>query len=261
MDQAYILANVTKSQNLHGFIYKELEIVIRGNFEYWLSLFLLDMGEVKHSMSLENICLRYVCKNKEDFPPSTFKNMPKSLLEKLDVTALSEQLLGEWAGDRLIITGDHSDMAPFPPNGKWKTGNLYNFVYESGKFSCSHIFRSYTTGALGRKDRNLHKFCGHKIHKVVNLDKKEYLDPPAYGKGENCVLDFMHNHGGVIAGLVIYLIHSTRRDLPDDVTTLGMWAGDRITICTPDQLEDFETYEDVSNPDDVEMVYSLFTED
>lgn len=73
------------------------------------------------------------------------------------------------------------------------------------------------------------------------------------------MLDFMDNVHGVMTGLVISLIHSTVRDLGDlhpTVTSQGMWAGDRITICTPEQLDDFESYRDVSNASDVELALS-----
>ena len=58
--------------------------------------------------------------------------------KKLDFTFLTQQLVGKWAGDRLIITGDYSTYSPFPPNGEWKEQNLFKFVYGSGQFSDSH---------------------------------------------------------------------------------------------------------------------------
>ena len=61
---------------------------------------------------------------------------------------------------------------------------------------------------------------------------------------------------GVMAGLIITLTHSTEcggGDLPHGVTSQGRWAGDRIVICTAEQLDDFESYTDVSNPSDVEF--------
>lgn len=48
-------------------------------------------------------------------------------------------------------------------------------------------------------------------------------------------------------------MHSTRPSLSSEVASQGTWAGDRITICISDQLEDFNDYKDVSNVKDVEI--------
>ena len=56
-----------------------------------------------------------------------------------------------------------------------------------------------------------------------------------------------------MAGLVIKLIHSTGGgggDLPSHILQ-GTWAGCRIKICAAEDVEDFESFEDVSNADDV----------
>ena len=55
---------------------------------------------------------------------------------------------------------------------------------------------------------------------------------------------------GILTELVIRLIHSTGSgygDLPSSVTSQGLWAGDRITICIPEQLDEFSSYKNVSN--------------
>ena len=94
----------------------------------------------------------------------------------------------------------------------------------------------------------------------MNLDKKEYLDPRAYSHDTNAlqfVFYFVFYRESVLTGLVIKLIFSTRRgggDLPNNITSKGTWAGDRITICTAEQLEDFETFKDVSNMEDVKKL-------
>ena len=62
-----------------------------------------------------------------------------------------------------------------------------------------------------------------------------------------------------MAGLVIRLMHSTTRQFGDihaGAISQGTWAGDKIVICTAEQLDDFESYTDVSNPGDIEVAMS-----
>ena len=69
-------------------------------------------------------------------------------------------------------------------------------------------------------------------------------------------LTFPASFNNPMTGLIINLIHSTGSgsgDLPDGVASQGKWAGDRIAICTPEQLDDFEEYRDVGNPEDIEF--------
>ena len=61
---------------------------------------------------------------------------------------------------------------------------------------------------------------------------------------------------GVMADLIIKLTHSTGSgggDLSDAVTSQGTWAGDRIVICTAEQLDNFQGYRDISNPNEVKL--------
>ena len=235
---------------------KALELVWDGSVQHWLSLFLLDLGECGHLKTLQNQCLGFLGHNEQQYSPGTFEILPKHLLEKMDVAYLSQQLVGEWAGDRLIITGDYSEWSPFPPDGEWKKGNLYDFVEKN--FSSSHarkIYDCYCENEASIKSK-LQKLCGGKDYKVVNLDKKEYLNPQAYKTGDKTVLDFANHCNSVMTGLLISLVHSTGSgggDFPSSIASQGMWAGDRIMICTPEQLDDFERYRDVSNPSDVEQ--------
>lgn len=67
---------------------------------------------------------------------------------------------------------------------------------------------------------------------VVNLDKKEYLRPHAFGEGYK-LLEFGSSGGGTMAGLSILLANSNGRgggDLDSDDPIVGSWAGDRIVI-------------------------------
>jgi hypothetical protein len=69
-------------------------------------------------------------------------------------------------------------------------------------------------------------------HKVVNIDKKQYLHPHAMGNGFK-LLEFGCDGHGTMTGLVILLACSNGRgggDLRSDNEIIGSWAGDRIAI-------------------------------
>lgn len=105
MGQYFVFANVTKSQSMHAMLRKAYEIVVNGNFQGWLPLFLLDLGNHHAKVDyLEDLCLKFLCDNDKQYTPSTLNMLPKSIQKKLDVTFLSGMLVGEWAGDRLITT-------------------------------------------------------------------------------------------------------------------------------------------------------------
>ena len=98
--------------------------------------------------------------------------------------------------------------------------------------------------------------CEGKVHLVVNLDKKEYLDPRVYG-GQTNTLDYDKIWCSILSHLIIKLTYSTGSgggDLPDSITSQGVWAGDRIVICTAEQLDDFGSFKDVSSTEDVKQL-------
>ena len=267
MGQYYLFANLTKSQSMYpSWSMKAVGILGDAAMQHWLALFLLDLGSGEHKkLSLQNLCLKTLCEQEQQYPPALLASLPQHLQEKRDVMYLSQNLVGEWAGDRLILTGDYSEYCPFPPHGEWKEcemkDNLYSLVDESEKFTSSHAAIVYENWTKNKSEieRKLEKFSAGKSYIVANLDKKEYLNPRVYNTAglQDSVLDFMRAlRGGVLSGLLITLTHSTGSgsgDLPP-TDSGGMWAGDRITICTREQLEDFEKYRDVSNDEDEENI-------
>ena len=280
MGQYYRLINLSKSQRLPEICGKAIEI-IPNIYDYdategtsCLMLLLLDLGT--NEMTLQNSCLKYLCENKQDY---SLGSLPAHLRRDLEVAFLSQTGVGAWSGDRLVLIGDESKNSPCPPDGEIKEGTIYDMEFPS----CREPTLSYDHRS------KLQEFCKGKDYKIVNLDKKEYLNPIAYEKLEeekrklklekseekecaasnsdsgseeekeeedSTVLDYADNKHGVVTELIIRLVYSTFRqfgDLKPSVTSQGTWAGDRITVCTPDQLEDFEGYRDVSNPHNVEL--------
>jgi hypothetical protein len=67
---------------------------------------------------------------------------------------------------------------------------------------------------------------------IMNLDKKEYIDPHAFGDGLK-LLEFGSSGDGAMCGLAILLADGNNRgggDLHSDDPVIGSWAGDRIVI-------------------------------
>ena len=88
-------------------------------------------------------------------------------------------------------------------------------------------------------------------HRVVNLDKREFLDPWKFGDGAK-LMEFGNSAGGMMTGLAILLGVSNGRgggDLhldPDDpmIEVIGSWGGDRIAI-----VGDYYEADDIPNWD------------
>lgn len=267
MGQYYILVNVLKSQEITPFGMKAVEIVWNGSFLPQLALLLLDLGN-QEECSLEKDCQKYLATHEEEYQEGALQLLPKHQQKNVEVAKLQQLYhIGAWAGDRLIIIGDYSDKAPFPPNGEWKSGNLFSYISEHSNPTPDilRIFSDDNREWLAK----LRKVCEGKVHFVVNLDKKEYLDPRAYSQKTNA-LEFGCCKS-VLTGLVIKLIFSTGSgggDLPtgpndsDDegegpvnIVSRGTWAGDRITICTAEQLDDFGAFKEVSNDKEVKSLF------
>lgn len=69
-------------------------------------------------------------------------------------------------------------------------------------------------------------------YKIVNIDKKQFLNPHRFGDGLK-LLEFGSSGGGTMNGLAVLLANSNNRgggDLRSDHEIVGSWAGDRIVI-------------------------------
>jgi hypothetical protein len=92
-------------------------------------------------------------------------------------------------------------------------------------------------------------------HKIVNLDKKEFLHPFAFDDGLK-LLEFGSSGNGTMKALAVLLSNSPNRgggDLrSDDTEWYGRWAADRIVIAG-----DYAEYPDKGEDEgDVENIYS-----
>jgi len=69
-------------------------------------------------------------------------------------------------------------------------------------------------------------------YKIVNIKKKEYITPHAFGDGAK-LMEFSMSSSGVLAGLAILLADGNGRgggDLNSEKEIVGSWAGDNIVI-------------------------------
>lgn len=69
-------------------------------------------------------------------------------------------------------------------------------------------------------------------HKVVNLDKKQYLHPRVFNDGLK-LCEFGASSGGTMFGLALLLARDNGKgggDFHIDNPLVGSWAGDRIII-------------------------------
>lgn len=73
---------------------------------------------------------------------------------------------------------------------------------------------------------------------IVNLDKKEFLDPRKIGGGLK-LWEMTHNEGGAFTALGYLLAQN------GDCTDIGRWAGDRIVIAGDYSGSELVTDEDV----------------
>jgi hypothetical protein len=69
-------------------------------------------------------------------------------------------------------------------------------------------------------------------YKIVNVKKKQYLNPHTFGDGAK-LMEFSMSASGVLAGLAILLADGNGRgggDLNSENEIVGSWAGDNIVV-------------------------------
>ena len=154
-------------------------------------------------------------------------------------------LWGSWSGDRVVLIGDYSDDSP-------------DFLTEDEKVELK--IKSTTLPKLvGDEFENIMKdsskwFKNNEMlgdlfndpqHVIVNLDKREYLDPEQF-RDDTSVDKFCLEKDGVMKGLYGCLFYSTGRGGGDiEELRIGRWAGDRLSIVEKKTLSGL--YQDVSD--------------
>ncbi|KAF9108486.1 hypothetical protein BGX29_011742 [Mortierella sp. GBA35] len=188
--------------------------------------------------------------------------------------------MGTWSGDRIVLIGDYStgvppfitpqdrqDFKAFNATQRSKTtdendgkdqdednddANLYNFASETFKAIPVDDFFKIENIA----EKLAVQFPRHQEthHLVLNLDKKEYLDPTICksprqeGDSASTYVDaFAHQEDGIMQGLYSLLFYSNGSGGGDvHEFKYGRWAGDRISILEKDTMEDLAQWKDIS---------------
>jgi hypothetical protein len=99
------------------------------------------------------------------------------------------------------------------------------------------------------------------FHKILNLDKREFLHPHCFNDGLK-LLEFGASGDGTMLALAVLLANSRNRgggDLrSDDETLYGRWAGDRIVIAG-DYAEPGDVAEPLEGPNLYDLCYDEAT--
>ena len=232
----------------------------------------MENSSVEHVASLQTLSLRFLGDHEKEYLPFDHY-LPHHMIKSIDEAYLTGNSVGAWCGDEIILTGDNSvGFTPFmPPPGEEDYRNVYD--YADKMYPDSHDFNNIWSAFFGepykgpfarlyRRETPLAlvenfitkleaSSVSNKKCIVVNLDKREYLDPRHYQAGEKTILDIVKNSNcnGVMLGLMICLTYSTAAAgyLPASVRSPGAWGGDRIVICTKKEVKNFHLYKNVSN--------------
>ncbi|KAF9170862.1 hypothetical protein BGX21_008322 [Mortierella sp. AD011] len=221
MGQYYELINTSKRQISHtlGFAKMVEQLASRGN-QPILALLLTEVGPALSESS----------------EPSKF--------------------MGTWSGDRIVLIGDYScDTPSFLTEAEGQeieaAFNSYPTLY---KFACetytpvspakrTMLFEGLDTEMV--EELFLNSSDAH--HLVLNLDKKEYLDPQKSKSPATSPKEFANLEFGVMQGLYSLIFYSDGCGGGDlKQFRSGRWAGDHLTIREKDKVEDLDSWTDIS---------------
>lgn len=98
-------------------------------------------------------------------------------------------------------------------------------------------------------------------HRIVNLDKREFLHPHKFGDGLK-LMEFGHSSSGTLLGLTVLLAAACKGggrgggDIHADSPLVGSWAGDRIAI-----VGDYSEATDLPHEYDAEYLYGRLSDE
>lgn len=94
-------------------------------------------------------------------------------------------------------------------------------------------------------------------HKVVNLDKREFLNPHGMGTGAKSA-EFAFPKGGVMGAAMIGLMVAPEHRGGGDITGehAGRWHGDRVVV-----IGDYAERADLPDEFNADIIYRLCTDD
>ncbi|KAF9129309.1 hypothetical protein BGW39_004265 [Mortierella sp. 14UC] len=180
--------------------------------------------------------------------------------------------LGTWSGDRIVFIGDYSEGVPPFFNSKDEQDleafsavlkakradgeqayppTLYSFAAET--FKAVNVTDFVRVPNVEEKLATQFPDRSRTHHLILNLDKKEYLDPAVcksptkMGPATTYVDLFSIEQDGVMQGLFSLLFYSNGCGGGDvDAFRKGRWAGDRLSIRVKETVEDLAEWTDIS---------------
>ncbi|KAF9432442.1 hypothetical protein BGZ76_010817 [Entomortierella beljakovae] len=146
--------------------------------------------------------------------------------------------VGTWSGDRIVLIGDYSEGTP-PFITEEDAANPGNYQ----KVSRPHFFKDEFAPELAR----LFPDGEETYHLILNIDKKEYLNPSEFTGSPTYSNSFGYIADGIMQGLFSLLFYSTGSS-GGDVAYFreGKWAGDHIAIREKSEVTDLDSWEDIS---------------
>ncbi|KAF8939447.1 hypothetical protein EDD21DRAFT_404631 [Dissophora ornata] len=229
MEQDFVLINITRREIMANYVApSRTPIITQFASSVKMSEHLLHLGNKPFlAMSLVEIL--------DSTHPSIFPMGP----------------VGTWSGSRIVIVGEYCDDIPaFVTRAEeeelQESGdpNLYDFAEENYENVPNQDFSK--NGVRGGMVQ-LFPQGSHTHHLVLNLDKKEYLDPKTFHENVTYVEAFAKLEHGIMQGLFSLIFFTTGGGEGDvDEFKQGRWAGDRITIREKEKVVDLESWSDIS---------------
>ncbi|KAF8937045.1 hypothetical protein BGZ58_003331 [Dissophora ornata] len=133
--------------------------------------------------------------------------------------------IGNWSGDRIVLIGDYcDDLPPFLTVAEY-------FLKDN----------------VGQEFDRLFPRDSETYHLVLNLDKKEFLDPRKFHESTTFVNEFALKADGIMQSLYALIFYSTGSGGGDvQEFKQGRWAGNHITIREKERVSDLESWDDIS---------------
>jgi len=164
---------------------------------------------------------------------------PLLALALADFTAVEDNpnsLWGSWSGDRVLLIGDYSDDSPDFLTEEEKLELKTKATTLPSLVGTEFRDLSQNLGEWFKNNGKLEELFPAPIHVIVNLDKKEYLDPEVFGN-DSSVEKFALEKDGVMKALYSCLFYSTGSGGGDiEGFKQGRWVGQRLSIVGKDTL-------------------------
>ncbi|KAI8601654.1 hypothetical protein EDD21DRAFT_373924 [Dissophora ornata] len=159
--------------------------------------------------------------------------------------------IGNWSGDRIVLIGDYcDDLPPFltvAECNELQAAGSKNLSSFANKHYSPLAKRDFLKDNVGQEFDRLFPRDSETYHLVLNLDKKEFLDPRKFHESTTFVNEFALKADGIMQSLYALIFYSTGSGGGDvQEFKQGRWAGNHITIREKERVSDLESWDDIS---------------